>query len=548
MSTTVDDICEAGKPVTWAPIREMYKQLIDHQIAHGYGTPTSPYANLTINTYSPFYMSSTYATTMAIHFDVNGSGVITNVFLTKDSTDTTPWILPDSLAGMAGTMLYFVAEADGCWCKTMWQVVTYDGGDTFRLLELQVEDVDEKKQCCQTIPVPVEGDAIPNLFIPGNAMRSTYFIDPDSGSTAITAPKCRNLGDGITLGVAGKSIIWGARQLTGYFTWPITTSEFGSIFSAISDMLLHACGALPGYFWSASTGSPTLRPFIADVVYTMSLLGYPETSVPGCIESIPSSYKLPWLVNTCGETLTCIPAGGRVVRCDTVKSLKRIIEYLIDYLIIGDCTATVTYTHYRKDGKGCACYAYYGLPLYRKAVWDYTCTTDSYKVTVSISGPRTTDDFDSCDTVMTEDTSVGPPVLHPFGCDTPTPVLTDEVTCTEIFDKAKANATTWVNATIGTGVQNISYGSSDIESTFYSEEYSSCTFNPQESDVTYRRLDIVVSSLPVHRVIRLFWRIKNTGGGTVSSGTQMLHLGESFSKEANNANEAVEFTAYHEYE
>lgn len=227
--------------------------------------------------------------------------------------------------------LHFVHEADGCWCTSIFQVAR-DGGD-FTLVE-----IGGTLGCCQSIPVPVNGEELSynQYWIP--AAYVSYYrrktVVSQKYPQLIYGPKCE---EGPESGIfyerqefePRKYTLFNAgREIAGYYTWPIRSAYLAAIRSKIEEILgiLKSDGASFYYYTSDMEATAELIPKYCavtwpDLIYSVNL-AYGGGTDPGCLQAVGSD---PWTVVTCGGELC---DGYVKVYCYTLIHLSQAIGLL----------------------------------------------------------------------------------------------------------------------------------------------------------------------------------------------------------------------------
>ena len=374
--------CAPGDDVKWSDLRQIMQRIKNAAATLGYsGEYESPLDKET----SPYSEAWTIDIELYQTFNVDGSGTITASYLTESSESTTPW-MPSGYIETAATLgdLIFMADADGCWCKTMWNVVEGDGA-------FQLEaTTGTSLGCCQTIPVPVVGDVLDGsqVWIPPR-LKNMTMTDSDWHETA----KCSGNGSGIFyLGNSStKKLVTAQRYLTGHLTLIIRKKHFEEILTEVKTLSglvgEYRSAAFLGIPWQCTTVTDpctqtlipptgaTLEQWLYDLTTDMyysspgvTLGGSSEIvdktfddalfNDPGCAttsEDCTAEIILPrpWTTPTCAGD-TC--EDSNKVYCNTVKwmwELANVLDYVLCPKVENDwdnfvltCTLTSSNVNY----------------------------------------------------------------------------------------------------------------------------------------------------------------------------------------------------------
>lgn len=370
------DICKAGDPVKWSTLYNLMQDIMQGATAeYSDGREYDPDYNKILDEKSPFYLPEVYAAAPALHMSVAGS-TVTGAYLVETPGDTNPWDLPEPLKTLAEQdRLYFVAEPDGCFCKSIWKV-TSDGST------LQAVD-GALKMACQSITVPDSGTSLPCDFVPNAAwtrMQRRAGAVGNRGEQTWTELKCVGV-DGLLYKTSGRGVVWIQRSMEGYFTWTIAQADFNALLDAMYNVFIEwPCGYEKSKWWHHydKNGTPGAGKKIQDDeagpvrydnwlyvwAWTAKLLSTTDSAwsfanKPGCLELVTSpgvTLKLPWEEATCGDNKRCPDQQDKLlVRCATLRVLDALVKRLKKTIVRTNCTASLRYYYSYQQGNARAC-------------------------------------------------------------------------------------------------------------------------------------------------------------------------------------------------
>ena len=411
--------CSPGDKVDWSDLRDIAEQVDNMAVVQN---ATFPEALLDM-TSPPFTLTGPVVeANIAIRFEVNSSLIVTKRVLTVDKSSTVPYALIQELEELeAAGDLYFLSDADECWCRTLFKVIE-DVPDSY---EFVLEEVPHEMGCCQSLFMPRIGDALDfdqNIIPASWAAYYAEYGNPEEGVLRQTGKRCElDPGENVAYEFASTAaeapLAAATRQLSGRFVWSFKASYFQLIYDRIEDLVsncdytngartdtvLPEGGTVPGFL---PTGCV---PSICDYLYTLGTESLLEEN-PGCLID---ACQLPWEDATC-EGVRCdsentgTTTKGYKIYCETMLQLQTAVNEVSNYLQAynassnGDCSTACTCISFIqarvKSGNSTTCYR-----------WDYI---DSKFIT----GYRSTDVY--YDGGGGEDCSGGTPV------------------CTKIYDRS----------------------------------------------------------------------------------------------------------------
>lgn len=370
------NICQPKQPVRWSTMYQLMVDIMQDAAAENSdGKENDPLYNKTLDETSPFYLEDVYQASPALHMVVDENN-ISNIYLVESPGDTAPWDLPQPLSTLAAQgRLYFVAEADGCFCKTIWRVT--GGGGAYTL-----EKVDAAlKMACQSIDVPTYGTSLACTFVPQGAwanMQRRAYSARLKGEKIWTEFKCEGVG-GLLFATANGKVQWIQRSMTGYFTWNIAKDDFYQLVEAMLNAFYEwPCGLEKAKWWHSydKYGTPGAGQMIEDDTakpgdygpyvwaWTSKLLANSDgnwdfAKKPGCLELVTTPFnevKYPWEVATCGDTKRCPDQNDKLlVRCATLLTLDALVQRLNKTVVRRDCVASLKIYNSYMEGHAQAC-------------------------------------------------------------------------------------------------------------------------------------------------------------------------------------------------
>lgn len=372
------DICKAGDPVRWKTLYKLMADIMDNSSGeYSFGNEENPVYNKILDETSPFYLPDVYRAEPALHIGLR-EGLVVVTYLVQTVGDTTPWVLPNPLKTLASQgRLYFMAEPDDCFCKTIWRV--QDMGGYYTLAETGAS----AKMACQSMEVPTPGSIMPNAFVPNAAwsrMLRRAGDSSDSDGQTWTEKKCMAV-DGLLYKTDNNDVMWVQRSMIGHFTWSIAKDDFDQIFLAMTRVFIEwPCGYERSKWWhyydsNNTPGAGQMReedealPLSADNwqyvwAWTAKLLASTDSAwaaavKPGCLEVGLEPYvnlKLPWYESTCGDNKRCPDQPDKLlVRCTTLRILDALVRRLKQTGVRAGCYATLRYNSSYQQGFAQAC-------------------------------------------------------------------------------------------------------------------------------------------------------------------------------------------------
>lgn len=357
-------MCAAGGVIEWTEIYDLGQQT--DEAAYMLNTPG--YEPLSQETRNPWPISSTIDATIWQRFTVNlnedggkrpsffpGPTILGRLMAASDGS---AFQLPNDpiLKNMAEDgNLFFISEEDGCWCKTLFQVVpAYIGGGDNNYTLSTAEDT---RGCCQTMEVPMEGDLLEYAqnFIPAGwvVQRQKPTLEKTDNVVREVIPKCVGNEGGVIFeytkngesnnGFTEYKLTAVQRELRGKFVWPIKREWFELLFNKISQIIecsnhsgarsrkIKICGCTEDETPEPNEGEDCFVRSGCSVTFAdlqrslLDLWGGNED--PGCLTSCADNC-LPWAVGCCGGE-QCDDSGLKVY-CNTIQHLDSMIGKLQD--------------------------------------------------------------------------------------------------------------------------------------------------------------------------------------------------------------------------
>jgi hypothetical protein len=293
--------------------------------------------------------------------------------------------------------LFLVVDADGCWCKTIFNIDTNPGVP-------RVKEVEELG-CCQSLFVPQPGDSLDGSqdIIPSN-YASAYAAggNPEEGVIWHIKPACS--AEGVSCGYKfltpelGSPLTNCTRQIvSGKFTWPMKASYMDKMIEKLKYIL--ACANSGGAADEKLKTDDPEEPYIAegcevticDLVRDRVERGLMDYNTPGCVsegcdeESSSEPNPYPWNEVTCGG-IECESKGPRYY-CRTIEDLEAILDAAEEGLrpyeppadICRPCTCSWTTECESVGGEAASCWVYVGVNGEALIGWEYVteCETGS---------------------------------------------------------------------------------------------------------------------------------------------------------------------------
>lgn len=325
--------CLPGDQITWAEFYALGVKVDAAAVTLG----SPEYSPLSAETDNPWSISEPVAATFWQRFTVDASAatpLVSARFMAGASGSSYSLPSPVLEAMAEAGDLYFLADADGCFCKTRYKVIKE--GSVFTL-----DTSDAIESCCQTLAVPDIGDLLgygQNIIPAAWATQYANITLPaDTASVFYLAVnKCVTVVGGVEFQFAQQIgdptsffLTYAARQMTGVFTWKIKREWMDILHDKIAYIIDCAAnsGAKPDLIKSCDTGEyieegcPVTFP---DFQYSLGDL-WMAPDDPGCLTQCALEC-LPWNSDCCTEE-QCETLGNKVY-CETVHQLDTLIDKL----------------------------------------------------------------------------------------------------------------------------------------------------------------------------------------------------------------------------
>ncbi len=226
------EICKPGDPVTWEAMASLalkFKNLGSRLGLTGY----QPIAD---DTNSPFSVDTPERRKLTMTYDVF-NGTIQRAYLAEELLNSTPWKPLDYQIAMVDSKdLVFVSEADGCLCRSMWDIVQALPDYTLGFIN------DLALGCCPSLELPVVGaSAFNHPFFPSLKVKSSDF------SGWVTLAACAGMEGGAAVLYQDGRVIKRQRELTGAVTWKIRKRFYDELLEEMAE-LVRASGRLKNRF------------------------------------------------------------------------------------------------------------------------------------------------------------------------------------------------------------------------------------------------------------------------------------------------------------
>ena len=261
-----------------------------------------------------------------------------------------PIKLDEPMKTMAGLgELFFVLDADGCLCKTIFKVEPANmDKSSFKLVTLIWSD--PGTGCCQTLDMPTDGSLLDrSQYIVPSGLAALYNLDftltPGRGYVNFEEKRCKsepNLAAGKLGGMEFKmkeiprnrwnrnyTIHSIRRKISGTYVWAIRADWYQTVKERVDYILKF--GNNEGAYADTvyKNGSDEFVPehcpvSFEDLQWTMQK-NDPGTQVPGCMSS-PGKY--PWKVATCSGT-SCwngSGAGGPKIYKASLEQFQQLVN------------------------------------------------------------------------------------------------------------------------------------------------------------------------------------------------------------------------------
>lgn len=324
-------VCSEGDTVVWAAMRSIMDAVMqaDTVLETGVYDPRSDPSSVWSRT-------SGVQATLALTFELQPDAQVVQSFLSPALGDFSAWDFTHAFMAPleAAGELVFLAEADACWCSSMWRVVPSGAGHTLEALPPNLCG------CCQSLQVPTAGDKLDytQYWIPAGQLSQWVRAPGTSGRGAVhisELDKCRAMSGGVNIRRDAAVLQAAQREIRGYFTWLISSSRMDDIYNTMESICAASCGAKPSKVWKAQVESHQLcdmaQVSLRDVIYTMRLNSADGFTLPGCVTTSGCSVSKPWMQLTCGAQ-PCADSGLLPVYCNTLKNLEQMAEALPDLL------------------------------------------------------------------------------------------------------------------------------------------------------------------------------------------------------------------------
>jgi hypothetical protein len=339
--------CLSGDPVKWDHLRTIMQRIKTAATTLGWA---DQYSSPLDEVHSPYSIPWPISMELYQTFEVDHDNTVTAAYLTEEGESTDPWTPTNYVADAAEAGdLVLVADADGCWCKSMWLVVPgSNGGFTLK------ETSGSSMGCCQTLKVPNVGDVLDEeqYWVTREVLES----NPDERWHE--ADRCTSGPGGLLYkGDAYHQLQTVQRKVSGNLTLIIRKAHFEQILTEVKQ-LAQTSGHLRPIFeigWSATcalyadicTGSElvpptgaTMEQWLFDLTNNMvgGLAGHSYDPAlfedPGCTASYNScgdAHVLlrPWETPTCSADVC---GEGLKLYCNTMLWLYAVAD-IIDEII-----------------------------------------------------------------------------------------------------------------------------------------------------------------------------------------------------------------------
>lgn len=243
--------------------------------------------------------------------------------------------LDEPLATLASTgELYFLHEADDCWCKTLFKVAE-NGDSGYRLVEVMEP---EWKCSCQTLKVPAIGDLLDeNQHIIPSAYALDWSIRDNEGHASNwwdVGNKCEGGPEDCHYEFTpledpddNAALVTAQRKMSGQWLWAIRKKWYDALYDKLDYILQceNNCGAEADSVYKVGE-TETYIPegcdvTLCDILWTMKQGG--ATEGPGCLVD---ECKRPWNELACeGENCTGFGSSPKFYAL-TLNQLQDLID------------------------------------------------------------------------------------------------------------------------------------------------------------------------------------------------------------------------------
>lgn len=327
--------------ITWAAVREL-GALAD---AAALALSIPDYAPLLSDNSTPFPLSGVQTSgEVWYYFNVSIDATASYPLIASQyigDASGAPVALEEPMRTLAGLgELFFVTDADGCLCKTVFKVEL--SGSRHKLVDVSVDD--PRFGCCQTLHMPEDGahlDRTQHVIPSGQAALFNRPITgtPDQGYMNFQAKRCKTEPD-IAPGALGSvrfqlreipritknnyTLTQCRRRISGTYVWAIRREWMDAIKRRVDSILSQSCGAAyqrvhtdADHF--IAEGCPVK---FADLQRNLVYAG--ADLAPGCMTAAGS---LPWNAPTCGGEY-CGDTGGPKFYKLTIDQFKQLLQRL----------------------------------------------------------------------------------------------------------------------------------------------------------------------------------------------------------------------------
>jgi len=361
-------ICNPNEEMSWPPV----KVIIDGIDDLGASLNTPDYVELREDQRRPFKFDDVQrGITFYQAFDLAGlgDGTITKRYLSDDPYGDNPWEPSDIvLKNMAEDEdLFFVANPDGCICKTIF-MVKKEGGN-YTLSEIS------EMGCCQSLFVPEVGDIVPDgqNIVPTRPLASYIRRgNPIEGQQRYDGGICKKNSHGVgykfLTSAKEAPLKTVARKFTGYLTWMARADYMATMWEKL-DFILNCCrngGSDSDTWWAEYLDPPGRRetecsPSLCEILKTLLHDGDISSS-PGCLVEAGECVE-PWEEPTCGGE-NCGGEGPKFY-CETLNQMDEVIKKIESSVrpyeasgLVGCCCTPGSSSGEGADGQSTVCLAY----------------------------------------------------------------------------------------------------------------------------------------------------------------------------------------------
>lgn len=210
-------ICSPNSQIKWSDVSGLGERIDD--LAKELSTPN--YEPLKDDEKIPFKFDDVVDFDGVIRFELApGTIMVRSQYLGSSLGSTAHYNADPVLLKMAASAdLKLVIEKDDCWCTTVFNV--FKSGS-----KLFLEETQSPLSCCQTLTVPQQGDALDysQHVIPAG-FAAAYATSGNPGRTQWLEKQACHKGGAVSYHFAGSNpgdpITHAARQVKGFFTWPM---------------------------------------------------------------------------------------------------------------------------------------------------------------------------------------------------------------------------------------------------------------------------------------------------------------------------------------